>query len=93
MLTKADDGGMDPRSGNSHAAHNQSLQNAAYRFGNFAAHVLAGGPDDRLVENFGAPRMAMDAPAADALCWWCERQLDWPCWRRPLAWFAAMAAG
>ena len=41
MLTKADNGGMDPRSGNSHSARNQSLQNAAYRLGNFAAHVFA----------------------------------------------------
>ncbi len=60
MLTKADDGGMDPRSGNSHSARNQSLQNAIYRFGNFTAHVAAGGPDDRLVEEFQAPAMAMD---------------------------------
>jgi len=65
MLTKADNGGMDPRSGNSHSARNQSLQNAAYRLGNFGSHVLAGGPDDRLVENFDAPKMAMDSPAAD----------------------------
>ena len=65
MLTKADNGGMDPRSGNSHSARNQSLQNAAYRLGNFGSHVFAGGPDDRLVENFDAPKMAMDSPAAD----------------------------
>jgi hypothetical protein len=65
MLTKADNGGMDPRSGNSHSARNQSLQNAAYRLGNFTAHVFADGPDDRLVENFGAPKMAMDSPASD----------------------------
>jgi hypothetical protein len=65
MLTKADNGGMDPRSGNSHSARNQSLQNAAYRLGNFGSHVFADGPDDRLVENFDAPKMAMDSPAAD----------------------------
>ncbi len=65
MLTKADDGGMDPRSGNSHSPRNESLQNAAYRLGNFAAHVFAGGPDDRLADNFGAPKMAMDSPASD----------------------------
>jgi hypothetical protein len=65
MLTKADNGGMDPRSGNSHSARNQSLQNAAYRLGNFAAHVVFAGPDDRLVENFDAPKMAMDSPASD----------------------------
>jgi hypothetical protein len=65
MLTKADNGGMDPRSGNSHSARNQSLQNAAYRLGNFGSHLLAGGPDDRLVERFDAPKMAMDSSAAD----------------------------
>jgi hypothetical protein len=65
MLTKADDGGMDPRSGNSHSARNQSLQNATYRFGNFAAHVFGSGPDDRLVEEFHAPTMAMDQPAVE----------------------------
>jgi hypothetical protein len=66
MLTKADNGGMDPRSGNSHSSRNQSLQNAAYRLGNFAAYMLAGGPDDQEVERrFDAPRMAMDSPVAE----------------------------
>jgi hypothetical protein len=65
MLTKADNGGMDPRSGNSHSIRNQSLQNGAYRFGNFLSHALSGGPDDRLVERFDAPQMAMDSPVAD----------------------------
>lgn len=72
MLTKADNGGMDPRSGNSHSARNQSLQNAAYRLGNFGSHLFAGGPDDRLVERFDAPRMAMDSPASD-LCLFFSR--------------------
>ncbi len=65
VLTKVDDGGMDPRSGNSHSARNQSLHNAAYRLGNFAVYVLADGPDDRLVEGWDAPKMAMDAQTAD----------------------------
>lgn len=65
MLTKADDGGMDPRSGNSHSARNQSLQNAAYRLGNFTAYLVGDGPDDRLVENFDAPKMAMDGVVAE----------------------------
>jgi hypothetical protein len=65
MLVKADDGGVDPRSGNSRAARNQSLHNAAYRLGNFASYVLTGDPDDRLVENLHAPRMAMDSPLAE----------------------------
>lgn len=67
MLTKADDGGMDPRSGNSHTTRNQSMHNAAYRLGNFGAHLFAGGPDDRLVDNWDAPPMAMDSPLAQRL--------------------------
>ncbi len=39
VLTKADDGGDDPRSGNSRSMRNQSLQNAAYRLGNFVWHT------------------------------------------------------
>jgi hypothetical protein len=65
MLTKADDGGMDPRSGNSHSARNQSMQNATYRLGNFASHVFGNGPDDQLVEEFHAPAMAMDQPEVE----------------------------
>jgi hypothetical protein len=65
MLTKADNGGMDPRSGNSHSVRNQSLQNGTYRLGNFIYHVFAAGPDDRLVERFDAPAMPMDSPLAD----------------------------
>ncbi|MEN6449827.1 MAG: glycosyltransferase 87 family protein [Thermoguttaceae bacterium] len=67
MLTKADNGGMDPRSGNSHSARNQSLQNAAYRLGNFATYMMSAGPDDRLVENFAPPPMAMDDHTATRL--------------------------
>lgn len=65
MLTKADNGGMDPRSGNSHSVRNQSLQNGAYRLGNFISHVFGQGPDDRWAEQFDAPPMAMDLPSAD----------------------------
>jgi len=75
MLTKADDGGMDPRSGNSHTTRNQSLHNAAYRLGNFATHVLAGGHDDRVVDNWNAPQMAMDAPAVQRLLLFCQAML------------------
>ncbi len=67
MLTKADDGGMDPKSGNSRSVRNQSLNNAAYRLGNFAAYSWLGGPSDQLVEEFGAPRMAMDSEAAERM--------------------------
>jgi len=74
MLTKADDGGEDPRSGNSHSNRNQSLQNAAYRLGNFLWHKAVGGPDDRLAdfferpkEIFQRPEMIMDSPAAEKI--------------------------
>lgn len=65
MLTKADDGGVDPRSGNSRTARNQSLHNAVYRLGNFTAHTFSSGPDDRLVEEFHCPPMAMDQPGPE----------------------------
>jgi hypothetical protein len=67
MLVKADDGGIDPRSGNSHSLRNQSMQNALYRLGNYASHTLAEGPDDRLVENDNPPPMVMDRPGAQVL--------------------------
>ncbi len=67
MLTKVDDGGEDPRSGNSRAVRNQSLHNAVYRLGNFAWYAATGGPDDRLVENLSRPAMIMDSPLAEAV--------------------------
>ena len=75
MLTKADDGGMDPRSGNSHTTRNQSLHNAAYRLGNFAAYIFADGHDDRVVDEWNAPRMAMDAPVAQRLLLFSQAML------------------
>jgi len=72
VLTKADDGGEDPRSGNSHTIRNQSLQNAAYRLGNFVWRQTAGGPDDQLADFFELPKtmfdrpeMIMDSPTAE----------------------------
>lgn len=67
MLVKADDGGVEPCSGNSRSARNQSLQNAAYRLGNLGACRLLSVPDDRLVERFDAPRMPMDNPTSEGL--------------------------
>ncbi|MGA2798212.1 MAG: glycosyltransferase family 87 protein [Thermoguttaceae bacterium] len=74
VLTKADDGGDDPRSGNSHSTRNQSLQNAAYRLGNFVWHQAAGGPDDQLADSFELPKtiferpeMIMDSPTAESV--------------------------
>ncbi len=62
VLTKVDDGGDDPRSGNSRSTRNQSLQNAAYRLGNFVWHKAAGGPDDRLADFFERPKTLFDRP-------------------------------
>ncbi len=62
VLTKADDGGDDPRSGNSHSTRNQSLQNAAYRLGNFVWHEAAGGPDDQLADFFELPKTMFERP-------------------------------
>ncbi|MBN2581000.1 MAG: DUF2029 domain-containing protein [Pirellulales bacterium] len=59
----ADDGGVNLHSGNSHTVRNQSLHNAVYRWGNFAYHCCAGGPDDRLVSKSRPPEMPMDASA------------------------------
>ncbi len=61
VLTKANDVGKDRFSGNAHSGRNQSLNNATYRLGNFASHILAGGPDDRKVESDSAPPMPMDS--------------------------------
>ena len=69
MLSKADDGGVEPCSGNSRSARNQSLQNAATRLGNFFAYQFLAGPDDRLVERFDAPRMPMDNAESKQLLW------------------------
>ena len=58
------DGQSEERSGNDHVIRNQSLQNAAYRLGNLAHHLLAAGPDDRLAEDMPSPPFFMDRPAA-----------------------------
>ena len=67
MLAKADDGGLDPRSGNSRSARNQSLHNAVVRLGNFAMYLAGAGPDDQdvpLTAQQPLPPMPMDHPAA-----------------------------
>jgi len=72
VLVNYDDGGDDARSGNSHSMRNQSLQNAAYRLGNFIWHKTVGGPDDRLADFFERPKaiftrpnMIMDSPPVE----------------------------
>lgn len=74
VLTKADDGGEDASSGNSRSMRNQSLQNAAYRLGNFIWHQAAGGTDDHLLDFFERPKsiferpqMIMDSPWAETV--------------------------
>lgn len=44
-----------------HTVRNQSLGNAVYRLGSFLGYVFADGPDDRLIQTFDPPPMAMDA--------------------------------
>ena len=48
---------------------NQSLDNAAYRFGNFLSWQFAGGPDDTLIDHphDASLRLPMDDPSAGAL--------------------------
>jgi len=65
MLAKAADGGLDPRSGNSRSARNQSMQNAVARLGNFAMYLAGAGPDDQdvpLTAQRPLPPMPMDHP-------------------------------
>lgn len=69
MLTKADHGGLDPRSGNSRSVRNQSLQNAVARLGNFAMYLAGQGPDDRdvpLTADRPLPPMPTENPATQA---------------------------
>ncbi len=74
VLTKVNDGGEDPRSGNSRSMRNQSLENAAYRLGNFICYKFAAGTDDHLMdfferpkEIFERPQMIMDSPVAEII--------------------------
>ncbi|MBN2475153.1 MAG: DUF2029 domain-containing protein [Pirellulales bacterium] len=68
VLARQDDSGRDRLAGvETHTVRNQSFSNAVYRFGNFAAHMLSGGPDDRLVVEPNPPAMAMDAPIVGRL--------------------------
>jgi hypothetical protein len=61
-IAKADDGGEDPQSGNSRSVRNQSLQNAAYRLGNYIWYVAADGPNDRLADFFERPKTIFERP-------------------------------
>jgi hypothetical protein len=67
VVAKADDGGVEVRSGNSHVLRNQSLSNAVYRLGHFTAHVLAAGPDDRLANMDDGTQVLTDSTAVHSL--------------------------
>ncbi len=47
---------------------NQSMENGAYRFGNWVAHLFAGGPDDAIADDFSRAReeLPMDSAAFKA---------------------------
>ncbi|HEV3004493.1 MAG TPA: glycosyltransferase 87 family protein [Pirellulales bacterium] len=64
VLLKASDTGHDDFAGNPHSLRNQSLGNAVYRLGNWIAHEIADGPDDRRLDDFGYNPVvtAMDVP-------------------------------
>ncbi len=48
-----------------HSVRNQCLGNALYRLGNFGAYLLAGGPEDPLVDDSNPPPRMMDSPSVD----------------------------
>ena len=48
-----------------HSVRNQCLGNALYRLGNFAAYMVAGGPEDPLVDDSNPPPRMMDSPCVD----------------------------
>jgi hypothetical protein len=48
-----------------HSVRNQCLGNALYRLGNFGAYMLAGGPEDPLVDDSNPPPRLMDSPCVD----------------------------
>ncbi len=48
-----------------HSVRNQCLGNSLYRLGNFAAYMVAGGPEDPLVDDSNPPPRLMDSPSVD----------------------------
>jgi hypothetical protein len=48
-----------------HSVRNQCLGNALYRLGNFAAYMVAGGPEDPLVDDNNPPPRMMDSPSVN----------------------------
>ncbi len=63
VATKSVDPGYDTFAGDSHSVRNQSLQNAVWRFGNWADYEFAAGPDDREARTLdSSTSLFMDAP-------------------------------
>jgi hypothetical protein len=48
-----------------HSVRNQCLGNALYRLGNFGAYIVAGGPEDPLVDDDNPPPRMMDAASVN----------------------------
>ena len=48
-----------------HSVRNQCLGNALYRLGNFSAYMVAGGPEDPLVNDNNPPPRLMDSPCVN----------------------------
>ena len=61
VATKVNDVRTDDFAEKVDSPRNQSLSNAVFRFGNWAAHEFAGGPDDRVTGKANG-LMPMDAP-------------------------------
>lgn len=83
--TEASDPGYNTFAGDSHWVRNQSLLNAAQRFGNWAAYQFAGGPNNLAAAANGATaNMPMDAPLAKQLLLATRLLLvalfAWPVW-------------
>jgi hypothetical protein len=70
VAVRAESTSEDDFAGNSTTMRNQSLSNAAYRFGNWTHYYFAGGPHDEgpAQRRKGGPGLLMDAP-------WIEKAL------------------
>ena len=66
VLSSADNSTATPGfEKDTHSVRNQCLGNALYRLGNFAAYMVAGGPEDPLVDDDNPPPRLMDSPSVD----------------------------
>ncbi len=67
VAARAEDTNEDDFAGDSTTVRNQSLANAAYRFGNWAHYAFAGGPNDAGPQQRrrGGPGLLMDSPWAE----------------------------